>query len=103
MPIKGQTAPIDLLELSLARSALRSQTATTWKLSGSQHLGNSSSPPWEPVSIHGEYEQAGTPELHATSLIDTVWSPRLRLEGNKREERGKQQTNKQQQQTEIPL
>lgn len=103
MPIKGHTAPIDLLELSLTRSALRSQPATTWKLSGSQDLGNSSSPPREQVSIHGEYEQAGTPELHATSLTDTVWSPRLRLEGNIREERGKQQTNKQQQQTEIPL
>lgn len=34
-------------------------------------------------SIQREYEQAGTPELHATSLIDTVWSPRLRLEGTK--------------------
>lgn len=89
MPIKGQTAPIDLLELNLARSALRSQIATTWKLSGPQHLCHSSSLPREQGGIHGEYEQAGTPELHAMSLIDTVWSPRLRLEGNKREERGK--------------
>lgn len=63
---------------------------------GHKHLGYSSSTTGE-GSIQREYEQAGTPELHARSLIDTVCSPRLRLEET-REERGKRQTNKQQKQ-----
>lgn len=45
-----------------------------------------------------EYEQAGTPELRAASLIDSFSS--AQVGGNKREE---EVGNKQQKQTELPL